>query len=444
LKISEFFNNDYVTYAAYDNIRKIASYIDGLKLSSRKVIFTVLKNNINKDEKVNRLAGKVAEKTEYLHGEKSLEGVIVNLAQNFVGSNNLNLLSPEGSFGTRFIPEPGASRYIYTKMMPYLRLIFKEEDEPLLEEQEFEGNKIEYKYFIPIIPLLLVNGSEGISNGFAQKILPRKIDTIINAIENKLNDKDYDLTPGFEGFNGEIVKSENGWEIRGKFEKIGRTTILITELPIGYTLKKYISELDKLEEKKVIKKYKDLSEDDNFKFEITVSTDFMNKSDYDILNTLKLIKKVSENFTSIDENNKIIEFKNEYELFEKYFQIRLKYYTKRKNYLIQKLENEIEFLKDKMLFINSIINNKLIIQKRKKSEIIEDCKNLGIKFYDNHLKMNLLNLTEEKVNELQEEINKKENEIKELKNKTEKDLWIEDLNRLNFLKNYWQKIKIMI
>jgi len=436
LKISEFFNNEYVTYAAYDNIRKIANYIDGLKLSSRKVIYTILKNNINKDEKVNRLAGKVAEKTEYLHGEKSLEGVIVNLAQNFVGSNNLNLLSPEGSFGTRFIPEPGASRYIYTKMMPYLRLIFKEEDEPLLEEQEFEGNKIEYKFFVPIIPLLLVNGSEGISNGFAQKILPRKLNTIIKAIENKLNGEDYDLTPGYEGFKGNIVKSENGWEIRGKFERIGKTTILITELPIGYTLKKYISELDKLEEKKIIKKYKDLSENDNFKFEISVTLDFMQKDDYEILNTLKLIKKVSENFTSIDENNKIIEFKNEYELFEKYFETRLKYYTKRKNYLLEKLNKEIEFLKDKMLFINSIINNKLIIQKRKKDEIINDCKKLDIKYYDNHLKMNLLNLTDEKVNELQNEIIKKEQEIKELENKSEKDLWIEDLYNLkNFKSN---------
>jgi len=436
LKISEFFNNEYVTYAAYDNIRKIANYIDGLKLSSRKVIYTILKNNINKDEKVNRLAGKVAEKTEYLHGEKSLEGVIVNLAQNFVGSNNLNLLSPEGSFGTRFIPEPGASRYIYTKMMPYLRLIFKEEDEPLLEEQEFEGNKIEYKFFVPIIPLLLVNGSEGISNGFAQKILPRKLNTIIKAIENKLNGEDYDLTPGYEGFKGNIVKSENGWEIRGKFERIGKTTILITELPIGYTLKKYISELDKLEEKKIIKKYKDLSENDNFKFEISVTLDFMQKDDYEILNTLKLIKKISENFTSIDENNKIIEFKNEYELFEKYFETRLKYYTKRKNYLLEKLNKEIEFLKDKMLFINSIINNKLIIQKRKKDEIINDCKKLGIKYYDNHLKMNLLNLTDEKVNELQNEIIKKEQEIKELENKSEKDLWIEDLYNLkNFKSN---------
>ena len=436
MKISEFFNNEYVTYAAYDNIRKIANYIDGLKLSSRKVIYTILKNNINKDEKVNRLAGKVAEKTEYLHGEKSLEGVIVNLAQNFVGSNNLNLLSPEGSFGTRFIPEPGASRYIYTKMMPYLRLIFKEEDEPLLEEQEFEGNKIEYKFFVPIIPLLLVNGSEGISNGFAQKILPRKLNTIIKAIENKLNGEDYDLTPGYEGFKGNIVKSENGWEIRGKFERIGKTTILITELPIGYTLKKYISELDKLEEKKIIKKYKDLSENDNFKFEISVTLDFMQKDDYEILNTLKLIKKVSENFTSIDENNKIIEFKNEYELFEKYFETRLKYYTKRKNYLLEKLNKEIEFLKDKMLFINSIINNKLIIQKRKKDEIINDCKKLDIKYYDNHLKMNLLNLTDEKVNELQNEIIKKEQEIKELENKSEKDLWIEDLYNLkNFKSN---------
>ena len=116
MKLTEFFNNEYVTYASYDNFRKIASYIDGLKASSRKVLYTFLEDNIKKDLKVNRATSRVAEKTEYLHGEVSLEGVIVNMAQNFVGANNINLLSPEGTFGTRFFPKASASRYIYTKL----------------------------------------------------------------------------------------------------------------------------------------------------------------------------------------------------------------------------------------------------------------------------------------------------------------------------------------
>jgi DNA topoisomerase-2 len=170
---------------------------------------------------------------EYLHGEVSLEGVIVNLAQNFVGSNNLPLLSPEGSFGTRFIPEAGASRYIYTKMQPYLTDIFKKEDEPLLEKQYFEGSQIEYKYYVPIIPILLINGNEGISSGFAQKILPRDINEIKEAIISILNDNFVDrIKPSYNEFEGNIIQiGENSYEIQGVIEKGKRNTICV---PILY------------------------------------------------------------------------------------------------------------------------------------------------------------------------------------------------------------------
>ena len=435
MQVTEFFNNDYVSYAAYDNIRKIANYIDGLKSASRKVLYTFLEDNINKDIKVNRSAAKVSEKCEYLHGESSLEGVIAGMAQSFVGANNLPLLSPEGSFGTRFIPKAGASRYIYTKLQPYTRLIFRKEDEPLLEKQIFEGNVIEYKFYVPIIPMLLVNGSSGVSNGFAQKILPRKVSTIIQAIEDKLNDKDIDLTPGIEGYKGDIIKYENGWEIRGKFERIGRTKILITEIPPQYSLKKYISILDKLEDNKVIRRYKDLSENDNFKFEIDVSSEFVKKDDKYILEKLKLIQKEVENFSTIDENNRIKVFDNEYELFDAYFKIRYEFYKKRKNYQLKKLKSEIEYLKDKINFINAIIENKIIINKKSKEEIIKQAEKLNIKYIEEHLKMQLWNLTQEKIDELLNIIDGKEKEYEELLNKSEKQIWLEELNELKKLLN---------
>jgi len=435
MQVTEFFNNDYVSYAAYDNIRKIANYVDGLKSASRKVLYTFLEDNINKDIKVNRSAAKVSEKCEYLHGESSLEGVIAGMAQSFVGANNLPLLSPEGSFGTRFIPKAGASRYIYTKLQPYTRLIFRKEDESLLEKQIFEGNVIEYKFYVPIIPMLLVNGSSGVSNGFAQKILPRKVSTIIQAIEDKLNDKDIDLTPGIEGYKGDIIKYENGWEIRGKFERIGRTKILITEIPPQYSLKKYISILDKLEDNKVIRRYKDLSENDNFKFEIDVSSEFVKKDDKYILEKLKLIQKEVENFSTIDENNRIKVFDNEYELFDAYFKIRYEFYKKRKNYQLKKLKSEIEYLKDKINFINAIIENKIIINKKSKEEIIKQAEKLNIKYIEEHLKMQLWNLTQEKIDELLNIIDGKEKEYEELLNKSEKQIWLEELNELKKLLN---------
>jgi len=115
LKIEDFLNNDFAQFALYSSFRSIGSYIDGLKPSSRKVVYTIKKKNIISDVKVSRFASSVAEETEYLHGETSLIGVICNLAQNYIGSNNENLLYPSGSFGTRFVPIPSAARYIFTK-----------------------------------------------------------------------------------------------------------------------------------------------------------------------------------------------------------------------------------------------------------------------------------------------------------------------------------------
>jgi len=427
MTFQEFIENDFINYPVYDNTRKIASYLDGLKLTSRKVLYTVLDKNIKKETQVARLAATVAEHTNYIHGQVSIEGVIVNMAQDFTGSNNIPYLVPEGHFGDRLSPEPAASRYIYTYMQPYLRDIYKQEDDAILEEQYFEGQKIEYKHYIPILPMILINGSEGVSTGFAQKILPRNIKDIINYIKGKK----VKLKPYFNRFKGTIRAYENGWEIIGKFERIGRTKIVISELPIGYTLKSYLKILNDLEDKKIIKSYKDKSQNGEFLFELNVSSEFNKLDDEEIIKRLKLSKKIVENFTCIDENNKIIEFKNEYELIDKYIEKRLEFYEKRKKYLLNKYKNEIDFLLDRAKFIKYILDDKLIINKQSKDNIINQCKKFNIKYYEEHLKMNLLSLSKEKIEELKKQIKYLQNKYKELQNKNLKDLWIEELNKLN-------------
>jgi len=427
MTLQEFINNDFINYPVYDNTRKIASYIDGLKNTSRKVLFTVLDKNIKKETQVARLAATVAEHTNYIHGQGNIEGVIVNMTQNFAGTNNIPYLVPEGHFGDRLSPEPAASRYIYTYMQPYLRDIYRQEDDSILEEQYFEGQRIEYKYYVPIIPMILVNGSEGVSTGFAQKILPRNLTDIINYIKGKK----VNLKPYFKGFKGTIKEYENGWEILGKFERIGKTKIIISELPIGYDLKAYLKILNELENKKIIKGFKDKSQNGEFLFEINVSSDFSNLDDEEIIKKLKLSKKIVENYTCIDENNRIIEFNSVYELIDKYIEIRLKFYEKRKKYLLEKYQKEINFLLDRAKFIKSIIENKLVINKRNKNDILEQCKNLAIQYPEEHLKMNLYNLTEEKINELKIQIKSLQEKINLLSKKSPKEIWLEELSQLN-------------
>ena len=171
IKITDFFQNDYVDQASYDNLRKVASLVDGQKNAARKILYTILEKNIKDEIKVSQLGSKVAEFAEYLHG--SMDGVTINLAQNFPGTNNIPLLAREGNFGTRFSQSASAPRYIFTHGTKEFFELFKKEDNQVLIKQYFEGQQIEPMFYVPNLPILLINGSEGVSSGFAQKILPR-------------------------------------------------------------------------------------------------------------------------------------------------------------------------------------------------------------------------------------------------------------------------------
>ena len=174
--VQDFFENEYVNQASYDNLRKIASCIDGLKNSSRKVICTTIDKNISENLKISQFSNKAAEYCEYLHGD--LSPVVTNLAKDFSGTNNLPLLFKKGNFGTRLSNEASASRYIFARKSDNLDTLFVKDDNSILVEQYFEGSKIEPKFYVPSLPILLINGSEGISSGFAQKILTRDVKEI--------------------------------------------------------------------------------------------------------------------------------------------------------------------------------------------------------------------------------------------------------------------------
>lgn len=433
-KITEFFKSDYVDQASYDNLRKIASLVDGQKNAARKIIYTILQKNIKEKIKVSQLGSKVAEFAEYLHG--NMDGVIVNLAQDFVGSNNLSLLQKKGNFGTRFAQESSASRYIFTYGSENLFNLFRKEDNNILVRQFFEGQEIEPVFYVPNLPVLLINGSEGVSSGFAQKILPRDPKVIKDYIISSFNNDSLpSLPPFYKGFKGTIEQGETPaqWLIKGSFDKISNSRILITEVPIGYDLKSYIDVLDDLEDKKIILSYKDKSEDDDFKFEVNIGIKALSEwDDETILTKLKLIKKVSENYTCMNEHNKIEVFKDIYEIINRYIAVKMKYFGLRKEYLLKTIEEQIKSDFSRYTFIKSIVEEKLIISKRKKSEIELDLANIAgiIKkddSYDYLLNMNLLSLTEERMQKLESDIRTNKEKLDSLKIKDVKDIWKEEI-----------------
>lgn len=437
--IEDFLMEDYSQTALYSSFRSIASYIDGLKPSSRKVIFTAKKRNIHKPVKVSRFAADVSSETEYLHGEGSLQSVIVNLAQNFVGSNNDNLLHPEGSFGTRFSPIAAAPRYIFTRKSESFDKYFNKDDDDILISQDFEGNEIEPRFFVPVIPLLFINGSEGIGTGFAQKILPRNIEEIRKYIDYRLNGKTskMSLKPFYRGFNGKIYPGEGtlSWVLEGNVEIKNKTTLEVTELPIGYTLSSYIKVLNDLSEKKIIKDYEDLSENESFHFVISVTRDFTNNSEDRIYDILKLRKRVTENLTCVDENNSIIEFDSVEEILDSYIELRLNYYTKRKELLLSKYKKEKNLLDSKAHFIKSVIEESIIVSNRPKNNILDQIEANDYPFikvsddnpYDYLLNLPIYSLSKERYEDLIRLAKEKSSQIEILEKKTEKELWKEDL-----------------
>lgn len=436
LKITDFFKNEYVDQASYDNLRKIASVVDGQKNASRKVLYTILEHNIKSDIKVSQLGAKCSEFAEYLHG--SIDGVVVGLAQNFPGSNNIPLLVREGNFGTRFDNEASAARYIFTHGSKEFFELFNKEDSAVLKDQFFEGAKIEPMHYVPNLPLLLINGSQGVSSGFAQLILPRKPENIKKYLKDSLAGKKLNqslLDPYFNGFNGTIAQGDNPkqWIISGTIERKSASRLLITEVPVGYGLMDYIKILDKLEDDKVILGYSDMSEDNKFLFEVRMtSSDLKKFTDDDLLQKLKLQKKVSENYTVMSESNRVLPLETSEEIISRYIQVKLEYTQKRKDNQLKNLASDIDLDKSRYLFIKGITEDTIKISKRKKAEIEESLKKIpGIierdGSYDYLLNMAIHSLTEERMKRLENNIAELEKSLKALEKTEVKDIWLAEI-----------------
>jgi DNA topoisomerase-2 len=422
----------------YDNYRSNPCFIDGLKPSARKILYVVLKNNIREPVKVAQLQSKVAEQTQYLHGEASLGSVIVGLAQDYVGSNNLPYLKREGSFGSRFTNLAAASRYIFTCKEPYLDNLFPKEYNDILISQEFEGEIIEPRFFVPSLPMLLVNGSEGIGNGFAHKILPRNIEEIKSYIKSRSKGEDvqYNLIPHYNGFNGVILKiSDVSFEIRGSIEVKSSTEIFINEIPVGKEHKEYVSTLQELKDAGKIKSFEDLCDDriDKFRFLVKVDKKFTAQTETKMLEDLKLIKRVSENYTFLNENNEIVIFNSVNEIFDAYIKIKLEYTLKRKEHELAEMKRDIDIMKLKYQFIDLVIKGEIEINGKSKQYITDRIRELlpaAADKCDLLLGMPIFSLTTEKKEELLNSMKKLSAEYKSLKEKSEYDIWLEEIDKI--------------
>ena len=457
ISFSNFYQNDAPSYGAYDNIRKIASYIDGLKLSQRKVMHTLFKKfpNPSTENKTSRLASSVAECTEYLHGEASLTQVLDTMAASYVGSNNYPLVRGHGNFGTRFSGSGSAAapRYTYCSVAEISSKLFTDVDRCLCESQVFEGSQIEPVFMMPIFPVLFLDGTDGISTGWKTTIYPRNPKEILKYIRAILNKSDKiphieNALPWFKGFLGEtrlVKEKDSDGKMTSKvinygvIEKVNSNTLHISEIPITYTYASYIRVLDGLVDKGTIEDYEDLSDPKTDKFEFTIKVKrvfFDSHKDVDSwVKVFALSKTLNEQLNCIDENNRIREFNNIREIIDAFIKIRLKFYAKRKEYLLKKYFDEIQLDASRYVWCKGIIDETIVIKNKKKDDIVkvlEKTDKIVQKdgSYNYLLNMPLSSITKEKMTELAEKIKGLKDKIKELQKKTIEEMWLADLDEI--------------
>jgi DNA topoisomerase-2 len=353
LPVTEFVHRDLANFSAEDIKRSIPHVVDGLKPSQRKVIYACLKKNLTTDMKVAQLAGYIAEQTAYHHGEASLQGTIVNLAQNFMGANNLNLLEPSGQFGTRLAggKDAASSRYIFTRLSPQTRKIFDPSDNSVLKYVMDDGQQVEPEFYVPIVPMILVNGAEGIGTGFSCYVPPYDIEVIKHNIQCALDQVAMaPMVPHFKGFKGKVTKTkDHTWVLEGVVAKEG-SQLHVTELPPGMWIQDFKEHLDALVEKGTIQKFENHSTETTPDFRIWGADGLK-----DIGRELGLTKTIhTSNMHLIGPNGAVKKYNSPEEIIVDYLEVRIGTYKKRKAWQLKQLEAEVNWLSEKARFIRDV------------------------------------------------------------------------------------------
>ena len=430
LSITDFVHKDLVNFSLADLKRSIAHVADGLKPSQRKVMYSCFQKNLREEMKVAQLAAYVAEKSSYHHGEVSLADTIVKLANDYTGSNNINLLEPCGQFGTRLMGGKDASqtRYIFTRLTADARRVFDAKDDAILNYLDDDGRSIEPEFYMPTIPMVLVNGTEGIGTGFSCYVPPFNPKDIKQNILNVISGKAIKrMKPWFRGFKGRIFEQDDVWVTEGVWNIIGKT-IKVSELPPGRWTQDYKEHLDTLVEKKVISGFTNNSTTEDVDF---VIQEYTGK---DIIKDLKLQKTLrTTNMHLFHPTRGIHKYTAPELILKDFIELRRDYYVKRKEHLIKVLETKAKMCDYKSRFVTMVINGDIIVFRRKKQELENQLSTLFPRIggtYDYLLNIRTVQYTDESVRELLKESKQAKTELEIMTTTTPMSMWENDIKNM--------------
>lgn len=483
--ICDFLMNQMSLFSVEDTQRSLPSIMDGFKPSQRKIVHGLLEDNVYKEVKVSVLTGKITEKTHYAHGEASMNGAITNMSQTFIGSgNNLPVLKGIGGFGSRDKggKDAASPRYISAHLEPYAKILFNKDDIKILKRNIVEGHVVEPEYYIPIVPLVLLNGPEGIGTGFASSIPSFKFEDVVENLRLLLKDPNNQLntmTPYYNGFRGsitlEVPKGQqqtatatatahsginSKWICKGLYERLdgeNGSLFKIKDLPIGLWYDNFTEYTNQLVVDGVLEycrsnDFYDCST--GYKYtEYTVKFNKESVTNEEAEKKLKLVTSISgRNFTGFDKDGIIRKYEHAQEILYLFYKSRLQLYSDRKDYLLKILRAELFIVSEKARFIKLVVDDKLILNKRSKlqvendliankfkkvsvTELIIDNGTLSAKevencSYDYLTNMYIISLTIEKIDELNKKKNIIEKDIEELENTKVETMWLNELDDL--------------
>jgi DNA topoisomerase-2 len=421
--VSEFIHRDLIWFSVSDNVRSIPNVMDGLKPSQRKVLYACRKRASNSEIKVSQLSGYVSTETSYHHGEQSLNMTIVNMAQDYVGSNNINLLLPKGQFGTRLMggKDAASPRYIFTQLSESSFDLFRKEDDAVLKYLEDDGTPIEPEYFVPTLPMVLINGASGIGTGYSTSVPCYNPKDVAANVKRVLRGSEpLPMVPWYRGFTGTIEHvSDNKYVSRGNYKKTsGADTVEITELPIGLWTSDFKEYLDKLLVDNVIKAYENHSTETSVRFVVKGLPD-------DLLEK-KLVTGLSTgNMHLFDSKGRIRLYETPEDIIREFVQTRLRFYELRKQHLIQVWTQTHEELSEKHRFIELVIHDTIQVFRKTRESIVKAMRAHAFhdKYHDLLLNIKLSAFTEENLTALEQKRREYHDKLQTIRTQSPADLW---------------------
>ena len=405
---SRFIHDELIHFSNADNIRSLASIMDGLKPSQRKILFGCLKRGLRAEVRVAQLAGYVSEHAAYHHGEASLTGAITSMAQQFVGANNINLLAPIGQFGSRLQggKDAASARYIHTHLEGIVDTILRKEDTGILKHIDDDGLIVEPETYYPVVPLLVINGCIGIGTGFSTDIPPHNPEEVVGLLRDRLEGRRTSLEnlamrPWWIGFKGPVqLVSDGVWLTKGLYTfDDAKKIVTITELPVGTWTHDYKAFLDELcvagtvastkaggsqggkgdsskteDGKPVLRNFEDLYNHIDVKFNLELDPEYYDDIRANPVEFEKRFQLTSTwrttNMVAFNMDSKIVKYGCVGDILEAFYGPRLRAYETRRAAEIERLRREAQEADAKARFLQAVLDGTIDMRRASDEDIV--------------------------------------------------------------------------